>query len=134
VEALVGGRSTTSLAVGDALLAGRPAEAIALVDALLEAHEPALRIVAALSSQIRGWLWVALLERHGETDVGVIAKAAGIGNPKRIYVLRKQIRGKAPAQLLELLSRVLEVEMALKRGGDPADAFRDGFLLAPAGR
>ncbi len=132
VEALVGGRSTTSLAVGDALLAGRPAEAIALVDALLEAHEPALRIVAALSSQIRGWLWVALLERHGESDVGVIAKAAGIGNPKRIYVLRKQIRGKAPAQLLDLLSRVLEVEMALKRGSDPADAFRDGFLLAPS--
>ena len=134
VEALVGGRSTTSLAVGDALLAGRPAEAIALVDALLDAHEPALRIVAALSSQIRGWLWVALLDSRGETDVGAIAKAAGIGNPKRIYVLRKQIRGKAPAQLLELLSRVLEVEMALKRGGDPADAFRDGFLLVPAGR
>jgi len=134
VEALVGGRSTTSLAVGDALLAGRPAEAIALVDALLEAHEPALRIVAALSSQIRGWLWVALLERQGESDVGVIAKAAGIGNPKRIYVLRKQIRGKAPAQLLDLLSRVLEVEMALKRGSDPGDAFRDGFLLATPGR
>lgn len=134
VEALVGGRSTTSLAVGDALLAGRPAEAIALVDALLEAHEPALRIVAALSSQIRGWLWVALLDGRGESDVGVIAKAAGIGNPKRIYVMRKQIRGKAPAQLLDLLSRVLEVEMALKRGTDPTDAFRDGFLLAPAGR
>jgi hypothetical protein len=24
------------------------------------------------------------------------------------------------------------VEMALKRGSDPADAFRDGFLLAPS--
>ena len=132
VEALVGGRSTSSLAVGDALLAGRPAEAIALVDALLEAHEPALRLVAALSNQIRGWLWVALLESRGESDVGVIAKAAGIGNPKRIYVMRKQIRGRSPAQLLELLSRVLEVEMALKRGGDPAEAFRDGFLLAGA--
>ena len=106
VEALVGGRSTSSLAVGDALLAGRPAEAIALVDALLESR--------------------------GESDVGVIAKAAGIGNPRRIYVMRKQIRGRSPAQLLELLSRVLEVEMALKRGGDPAEAFRDGFLLAGA--
>ena len=134
VEALVGGRSTSSLAVGDALLAGRPAEAIALVDALLAAHEPALRIVAALSSQIRGWLWVALLDQRGESDVGVIAKAAGIGNPKRIYVLRKQIRGKAPAQLLELLSGVLEVEMALKRGADPGEAFRDGFLLTPTRR
>jgi len=129
VQALVGGRCTSSLAVGDALLAGRPAEAIALVDALLAANEPALRIVAALTSQVRGWLWVALLERQGEQDVAVIAKAAGIGNPKRIYVMRKQLRGRSPSGLLTLLARVLEVEVALKRGADPGEAFRDGFLL-----
>jgi DNA polymerase-3 subunit delta len=129
VEALVGGRSTSSLAVGDALLAGRPADAIALVDALLAANEPALRIVAALTSQIRGWLWVALLEQRGEQDVAVIAKAAGIGNPKRIYVMRKQLRGRGPDGLLTLLGQVLEVEAGLKRGGDPAEAFRDGLLL-----
>jgi DNA polymerase-3 subunit delta len=132
VLALVGGRSTSGLAVGDALLAGRPAEAIALVDALLEAHEPPLRLVAALSNQVRGWLWVALLESRGEADVAVIAKAAGLGNPKRVYVMRKQIRGRSPAQLLELLGRVLEVEMALKRGSDPGEAFRDGLLLVAA--
>ena len=130
VEALVGGRSTSSLAVGDALLAGKPADAIALVDALLAANEPGLRIVASLTSQIRGWLWVALLERKGENDVAVIARAAGIGNPKRIYVMRKQIRGKPPALFLRLLGQLLEVEADLKRGADPGDAFRDGFLLA----
>ena len=129
VEALVGGRSTSSLAVGDALLAGRPAEAIALVDALLAANEPALRIVAALTSQVRGWLWVALLESKGEQDVAVIAKAAGIGNPKRIYVMRKQLRGRSASGLLSLLGQVLEVEAALKRGADPGEAFRDGLLL-----
>ena len=130
VAALIGGQITSSLAVGDALLAQRPAEAIALVEALLEVGEPALRIVAALASQIRGWLWVSLLERSGEQDVAVIAKAAGIGNPKRIYVMRKQIRGRSPDQLLALLRRLLDVEAALKRGADPGDAFRDGFLLA----
>ncbi|MEB3319643.1 MAG: DNA polymerase III subunit delta [Cyanobium sp.] len=128
VEALIGGRTTSSLAVGDALLAGQVAEAIARVDALLAANEPALRIVAALSGQIRGWLWVSLLERSGEQDVAVIAKAAGIGNPRRIYVLRKQIRGCNAAQLLRLLRQVLEVEAALKRGLEPGAAFRDGFL------
>ena len=130
VAALIGGQVTSSLAVGDALLAQRPAEAIALVEALLAANEPALRIVAALASQIRGWLWVCLLERSGEQDVAVIAKAAGIGNPKRIYVMRKQIRGRSPDQLLALLRRLLDVEAALKRGAAPGDAFRDGFLLA----
>jgi DNA polymerase-3 subunit delta len=129
VEALVGGRSTSALAVGDALLAGRPADAIALVDALLEANEPALRMVASLCSQIRGWLWVALLEASGERDPAVIAKAAGIGNPKRIFVMRKQIRGKTPDQMLTLLSQLLEVEAALKRGREAGEAFRDGFLL-----
>jgi len=130
VQALVGGQSTSALAVGDALLAGQPAEAIARLDALLEANEPALRIVAALTSQIRGWLWVTLLERSGEHDVAVIAKAAGIGNPKRIYVMRKQIRGRQPAVFLRLLSQLLDVEAALKRGTEAGDAFRDGFLLA----
>ena len=133
VVALVASHATNSLAVGDALLASKPADAIALVDALLEANEPALRIVAALSSQIRGWLWVSLLEKAGEQDVAVIAKAAGIGNPKRIYVMRKQIRGKQAKHFLKLLGQVLEVEAALKRGADGRDAFRDGFLLAPAG-
>lgn len=128
VRALVGGQATSALAAGDALLAGRPADAIALLDALLAANEPALRIVAALSSQIRGWLWVALLDRSGEQDVAVIAKAAGIGNPKRIYVMRKQIRGHQIAVFLSLLSQLLEVEAALKRGTPAREAFRDGFL------
>ena len=130
VEALVGSHATNALQVGDALLAGQPAEAVALVDALLVANEPALRIVATLCGQIRGWLWVSLLDQQGENDVNAIAKAAGIGNPKRIYVMRKQIRGRKPARFLALLRQLLEVEAALKRGSEPGDAFRDGFLLA----
>ena len=129
VRALVGGHSTTAQAVGDALLAGQAAEAIALLDDLLTAGEPALRIVATLSGQIRGWLWVALLDRQGEQDVAAIAKAAGIGNPKRIYVLRRQIRGRSPERFLRLLGQLLEVEADLKRGAEPGAAFRDGFLL-----
>lgn len=130
VAALIGSHATSSLQVGDALLAGQSAEAIALVEQLLEVNEPALRIVAALSSQIRGWLWVSLLDAQGEQDVAMIAKAAGIGNPKRIYVMRKQIRGRPPGRFLSLLGQLLEVEAALKRGMEPGDAFRDGFLLA----
>ena len=131
VHDLIGSQTTSSLQVGDALLDGRLADAIAMVDALLTANEPALRIVAALTSQVRGWLWVGLLERSGEQDVGVIAKAAGIGNPKRIYVMRKQIRGHAAGVFLTLLHQLLEVEAALKRGVEPGDAFRDGLLTSP---
>ena len=131
VDALIGSQATNALQVGDALLAGQPAAAVALVDVLLAANEPALRIVATLCGQIRGWLWVSLLDQQGENDVNAIAKAAGIGNPKRIYVMRKQIRGRKPERFLALLSQLLQVEASLKRGADPADAFRDGFLLTP---
>jgi DNA polymerase-3 subunit delta len=129
VQALIGSQATNALQVGDALLAGHPAEAVALVDALLLANEPALRIVATLCGQIRGWLWVSLLDQQGENDVNAIAKAAGIGNPKRIYVMRKQIRGRKPERFLALLGQLLQVEANLKRGSEPSDAFRDGFLL-----
>jgi DNA polymerase-3 subunit delta len=129
VQTLVSSQATNALQVGEALLAGQPAEAVALVDVLLASNEPALRIVATLCGQVRGWLWVSLLDQRGEQDVNAIAKAAGIGNPKRIYVLRKQLRGRRPAHLLALLKQVLAVELALKRGSEPGNAFREGFIL-----
>lgn len=129
VEALVGNQATNALQVGDALLSGSIATALGLVDTLLANNEPALRIVATLTGQVRGWLWVSLLDQQGEQDVNTIAKAAGIANPKRIYVLRKQMRGRPPSRFLALLNQLLTVEMALKRGAEPGDAFRDGFLL-----
>ena len=133
VAALGGGQHHTSLQVGEALLNGQLGEAIGQLDALIAANEPPLRLVASLTSQLRGWLWVSLLDRQGEQDVAVIAKAAGIGNPKRIYVMRKQLRGRKPDALLKLLARLLEVEAALKLGANPGDAFRDGFLTGPDG-
>ncbi len=128
IAQLIDGQASNALQVGDALLEGNVGEAISRLDGLIEAGEPALRIVATLTGQIRGWLWVSLLEQQGERDVGVIAKAAGIGNPKRIYVMRKQLKGRPPSRCLKLLGRLLDVEAALKRGAQPGDAFRDGLL------
>ena len=79
-------------------------------------------------SQLRGWLWLTLLEQSGEQDPTVIAKAAGIGNPKRIYVMRKQLRGVRLQRLLKLLGKLLDVEAALKLGSPADAAFRDGLL------
>ena len=128
IAQLIDGQASNALQVGDALLEGNVGEAISRLDGLIEAGEPALRIVATLTGQVRGWLWVSLLEQQGERDVAVIAKAAGIGNPKRIYVMRKQLKGRPPNRCLKLLGRLLDVEAALKRGAQPGDAFRDGLL------
>ena len=71
---------------------------------------------------------MSLLEQQGERDVEVIAKAAGIGNPKRIYVMRKQLQGRPPKRFLSLMGRLLEIEALIKRGALPGNAFRYGLL------
>ena len=128
VAALAGPAQQNALAIGETLLRGDLGAALQQIDELLASNEPALRLVASLTSQLRGWLWVSLLSQQGEHDPAVIAKAAGIGNPKRIYVMRKQLQGTKPQRLLKLLQRLLEVEAALKLGTKPEDAFREGFI------
>ena len=128
VHALIEGLATNAFQIGEALLANDIGGAIVRLDALIDSGEPALRILATLSGQVRGWLWVSLLDSQGEKDVGKIAKAAGIANPKRIYVMRKQLQGRPPQQFLDLLSCLLDIEAAIKRGTLPRDAFRDGLL------
>ena len=134
VKALVGTTSQTSLQVGEALLHNRIPTALHLLDDLLLANEPALRIQASLVSQVRGWLWVALMTAAGERDAQTIAKAAGLGNPKRVYVLLKQVRGCQPRRLQQLLAALLELEWALKQGAAPRQAFREHLLPLAQGR
>ena len=128
VEALTGPAQQNALLIGKALLAGEVASAVKQIDDLLANNEPPLRLISSLTSQVRGWLWVSLLTKQGEQDVGVIARAAGIGNPKRIYVMRKQLAGRKPQSLLQLLQRLLSIEAALKLGTKAEVAFRDGFI------
>ncbi|MCH7485341.1 MAG: hypothetical protein IIA90_09395, partial [Chloroflexi bacterium] len=89
------------------------------------ANEPALRIQAGLVSQVRGWLWVALMTAAGEKDAQAIAKAAGFGNPKRVYVLQRQVRGCRPQRLQQLL---LQREERLFHARPRALHGEDGFV------
>ncbi len=125
---LVGGITTNSLEIGNYLLEGNFGEAISRTDSLISKGEPALRIIATLTGQIRGCLWVKLLERNKKEEVSYIAKQAGIANPKRIYIIRKQIQGKSIDFLVGLLRKILDVEELLKKGSIPQNAFRDGLL------
>ena len=128
VNELISGIKTNSLQIADSLLQGKSGEALLRVNALLDSGEPALRILASLTTQIRGWLWVSLLDKQNEKDVSFIAKEAGIANPKRIYVIRKQIKGKPSILFINLLNQLLEIEISLKKGNNPCHAFQDGLL------
>ena len=98
------------------MIAGRAEQALGLASDLLANNEPALRIVATLVGQFRRWLWVSLMMAEGERDNRAIAKAAEINNPKRVYILQKQVRGCAPRQLRKALALLLQLEFQLKRG------------------
>jgi len=110
-----------SLQLAAAIRDGKTSEAVGLVAELLRLNEPALRIVATLIGQFRTWTLIKVMVDSGERDDSAIAKVAELGNPKRLYFLRKEIAGITTGQLLQALPILLELELGLKRGADPLE-------------
>ncbi len=120
--------STNALEIANLLLKGERAIALYKIKCLLDNGEPALRLIATLTGQSRGWIWVNLLDEQGNKDVNEIAKLAGIANPKRIFVIRKQIQGKSLETLLAIMKKLLKIEASIKLGTNPIDSFKDNLL------
>ncbi len=119
VKALVNVSNQNSLQLAQAILKGNTAQALTLVDNLISLNEPALRIVATLVGQFRTWAIVKTIIESGEKDDKKIASLANIGNPKRIYFIRQEIKRVSVRQLLETLPILLELELSLKTGAEP---------------
>ncbi len=128
VNKLIQNNSTNAIEIANLILKGDQINALSKINSLLENGEPALRLISTLTGQSRGWLWVNLLDTHGNQDIKEIAKLAGFANPKRIFVIRKQIQGKSPEHLLELMKKLLKIEASIKSGGKPIDSFKDNLL------
>ena len=128
VKKLIQNNSTNALEIANSLLKGEIIIALNKIQSLLKNGEPALRLITTLTGQSRGWLWVHLLDSQGNQDVKEIAKLAGIANPKRIFVIRKQIQGKSLETLLELMKKLLKIEASIKSGIKPIDSFKDNLL------
>ena len=128
VKKLIPNNSTNALEIARLLITEEQTIALKKIKSLLENGEPALRLIATLTGQARGWLWVHLLDEQGKKDIKEIAKLAGIANPKRIFVIRKQIQGKSLEILLELMKKLLEIEASIKSGTNPIDSFKDNLL------
>ena len=119
VTALVNVSTQNSLQLATAILQGDVSQSLELVNDLINLNEPALRIVATLVGQFRTWTIVKLMLETGEKNEREIASAAQVGNPKRIYFLRKEIKAISGRQLLATLPVLLELELSLKRGAQP---------------
>ena len=128
VKKLIQNNSTNALEIANLILKGDIITALNKIQSLLQNGEPALRLITTLTSQSRGWLWVHLLDSQGNEDVKEIAKLAGIANPKRIFVIRRQLQGKTLDVLLKLMKKFLTIEASIKSGMDPIDSFKDNLL------
>jgi DNA polymerase III subunit delta len=116
---LVAITTQNSLQLAEALRKGEVDRALDLINSLMQRNEPALKIVATLVGQFRTWLWVKALMENGANDE-LIAKEADIGNPKRLYFLRKDLQKISAHQLAAACQELLVLEFALKTGNDPA--------------
>ncbi|MEA5533129.1 DNA polymerase III subunit delta [Crocosphaera sp. XPORK-15E] len=118
IELLVNSNTQNSLQLAQGIRNGNQAQVLQLISELISRNEPALRIVATLVGQFRTWAIIKLQIEAGEKDNKVIASAADISNPNRLYFLRQELQNLSGKQLLATLPILLELESSLKRGGE----------------
>jgi DNA polymerase III subunit delta len=119
VEALISTTQQSALVLSNTVRQGLTDPALGLVEELLNHNEPPLKISATLIRQFRTWLWIRIMQDAGERDDRVVAKAADIANPKRLYFLRQDVQSISQHQLKRCLGLLLDLEAALKQGQDP---------------
>jgi DNA polymerase III subunit delta len=118
VASLVIANTQNSLQLAAAIRQGDVGTALHLASELLNHNEPALKIVATLVGQFRTWLWVKMLLEAGEKDDRVIATAAGLGNPKRLFFIKQELQSTTADRLAASLPKLLDLEFNLKRGAE----------------
>ena len=92
---------------------------------LINQGEPPLRLIAGLISQIRIYTIVLLLS--DENNLSKISELAGITNPKRIFFIRKKIKNCDTNFLINLMIKLLNIELFLKRGNNPLNVFTENL-------
>ncbi|NES98741.1 MAG: DNA polymerase III subunit delta, partial [Desertifilum sp. SIO1I2] len=107
--------TTSSLQLAEALLKGQANSVIRLVNELLSRAEFPLVIVATLITQFKTWLWVkaALTAKRSDAEVATLC---GLGNPKRMYFLRQEVKAVSTHDLLRSLSILFDLEVEFKTG------------------
>lgn len=115
VAALVHCHAQNTFQLADAIREGNTSAALELLAGLTGRNEPGLRIVAGLTGKFRIWLWVKAMIQAGDRD-DKIAQALDLGNPKRVYYFRQEVKNASLEKLQKSLPLLLDLEASLKRG------------------
>ena len=109
----------------DSLIEQKISQSLYDINILLNQGEPPLKLIAGLTSQIRIYTIVLLLAN--ENDLTKISQLAGISNPKRIFYIRKKIKNCDPDFLINLMIKLLDIEIFLKKGKNPINVFTENL-------
>ena len=112
----------------DLLLQKNINESLIEINYSLQNGEPALRLNAGLMSQIRIHTIIKLAVNSGNDNTENICNLAGISNPKRIFFIRKKVKNISQKYLINLLSRLLDIESLLKQGNNPVNVFTENLI------
>lgn len=116
IKQLVPNNNGTALELADALRRCQTKEIARLLDNLLSKAEHPLKILATLSTQFKNWLWVKAAIASGLNDNAEIAKTCAIGNPKRLYFLRDEVKNVSLEFLTHARTKLLDLEILVKNG------------------
>lgn len=128
IAPLVQASAHNSLQLAGAIRAADTSRSLSLIGELLRNNEAGLRICATLVGQFRTWLWIKLMQESGERDDKVIADAAEIGNPKRVYFLKQEVQGLNSQKLMRSLSILLRLEADLKHGKEETATLQTAII------
>ena len=109
----------------DSLIAKNISQSLNEINILINQGEPPLKLLAGLTSQIRIHTIVLLLS--DEYDSSKISQIAGISNPKRIFFIRKKVKNCDPKFLINLMIKLLDIELFLKKGNNPINVFTENL-------
>jgi DNA polymerase-3 subunit delta len=115
VAALVSCQAQTTFQLADAIRSGDTEQALELLAGLTDRSQSGLGIAAGLTGKFRIWLWVKAMVQAGDRD-DKIAQALDLGNPKRVYYFRQEVKNASLEKLQKTLPLLLELEASLKRG------------------
>ena len=125
IELIFFEQQTNIFKIIDSLIAKKISQSLNDINILINQGEPPLRLIAGLTSQIRIYTIVLLLS--DENDLGKISQLAGISNPKRIFFIRKKIKNCDSKFLINLMIKLLDIELFLKRGNNPIKVFTENL-------
>ncbi|ACK73733.1 DNA polymerase III, delta subunit (plasmid) [Gloeothece citriformis PCC 7424] len=116
VKGLVSSHTETGIKLAAALRKGNAYSTARLLNQLLDKGEHPLIIVASLLTQFRTWLWVKSALIKGLENDTQIASVCKIGNLKRMYFLRQEVKSLNLRSLFFALENLMALEVALKKG------------------